>query len=175
MEALNFRLATPEDAAAIAQVHVASWRSTYRGIVPHPYLDLLDEGEFTERWKDWLVSEETVSLLVAEAGNRVCGFAAGGPIRKPISCYDGEVYAIYLMQPNQRKGIGRELFVRVAGVLAARGMQGLLVWVLRENPATEFYARLGGEVVAEETIEIGGATLPEIAYGWSDFAATISR
>lgn len=29
----RIRLAVPEDAAAIARVHVASWRSTYRGLL----------------------------------------------------------------------------------------------------------------------------------------------
>ena len=38
------------DAAAIARVHVASWRTTYRGLLPDEFLDSLDEGRYTERW-----------------------------------------------------------------------------------------------------------------------------
>ena len=36
------REATPEDARAIATVHVASWRTTYRGLLRDAYLDSLD-------------------------------------------------------------------------------------------------------------------------------------
>jgi hypothetical protein len=42
------RRAEPRDAAGIAHVHVASWRTTYRGIVPDSYLDALDEPERAE-------------------------------------------------------------------------------------------------------------------------------
>ena len=44
----------------------------------------------------------------------------------------------------------------------------LLVWVLAANPAVSFYEHLGGTLVAQKTIQIGGATLPEIALYWPD-------
>jgi hypothetical protein len=44
----------------------------------------------------------------------------------------------------------------------------MVVWVLKENPARGFYERMGGVKVGEQMIEIGGATLPEIAFGWAD-------
>ena len=45
-------------------------------------------------------------------------------------------------------------------------MQHILAWVLRDNPATFFYKSLGGEIVAEDTVEIGGVALQELAYAW---------
>jgi hypothetical protein len=40
---VSIRAATPDDAVAIAHVHVESWRTTYEGIVPGEYLAGLDE------------------------------------------------------------------------------------------------------------------------------------
>ena len=42
----------------------------------------------------------------------------------------------------------------------------MLVWVLEANPAARFYERLGAVPVTRQTIEIGGALLPELALGW---------
>jgi len=39
------RPATPEDARAIAEVHVASWRYAYRGLLPDDVLDRLSVEE----------------------------------------------------------------------------------------------------------------------------------
>ncbi len=44
----------------------------------------------------------------------------------------------------------------------------MLVWVLVDNPACQFYAALGGEIVHEQELTIGGKPLIEVAYGWVD-------
>ncbi len=44
----------------------------------------------------------------------------------------------------------------------------MLVRVLAENPARKFYEALGGQLLKAKPIEIGGATLDEVAYGWTD-------
>ena len=39
--------------------------------------------------------------------------------------------------------------------------------------ARRFYEALGGTVVGEQRIEIGGVTLVEVAYGWPDAGALL--
>jgi hypothetical protein len=38
---------------------------------------------------------------------------------------------------------------------------------LEQNPATTFYKHLGAVEVAQKRIEIGGASLQELALGWT--------
>jgi hypothetical protein len=45
--------------------------------------------------------------------------------------------------------------------------------VLKANPARGFYERMGGVLVAEQDIEIGGVMLPEVAYGWKDVSSLV--
>jgi GNAT superfamily N-acetyltransferase len=149
---------------------VTSWQATYPGIVPQPYIDSLGEEEFAGRWQKRIQDDASMSICVAEVDDVLCGFASAGPIRKPVSSYDGELYAIYLLPTGQRKGIGRELFAQIMERLASRGLKSLLVWTLSQNPAVGFYEYLGGERVTEDVIEIGGAALPEVSYGWSNLA-----
>ncbi len=83
----------------------------------------------------------------------------------------GEVYALYLLQEYRRHGIGRQLMRAAAQRLQLAGFRSLLVWVLRENPARHFYARLGGMPFREQDIDIGPHRLVEVAYVWEDIAA----
>jgi GNAT superfamily N-acetyltransferase len=165
---LKFRPAVLADAAAIAPVHIASWRAAYAGVVSQQHLDSLDESQFTERWQDWLTNETSATFCVVEIEGAICGFASAGPNRKVISIYDGELYSIYLQPEMQRKGIGRALFAHIAGELAARNLNHMLLWSLRDNLSNGFYERMGGVIVAEDACEIGGETLPTVAYGWTE-------
>jgi hypothetical protein len=42
----------------------------------------------------------------------------------------------------------------------------MLVWVLEQNPSVSFYERLGAVQIARKIINIGGADLQELAFGW---------
>lgn len=48
---MNIRLAVPEDADRIAQVHIASWRETYHGIIPTMYLKHLSHDKREQVWR----------------------------------------------------------------------------------------------------------------------------
>lgn len=172
---VTIRRAILADAHAIAEVHVASWRSTYRGLVPQAHLDGLSVERRETMWTSVLGDARTQTLVfVATADDgRIVGFAAGGPPQVPDStypAYTGELYAIYLLADHQGRGTGRQLVASLAHALATRGMTSLLVWVLEGNPACHFYAALGGVRAGEKPIDIGGATLTELAYGWPDSA-----
>jgi L-amino acid N-acyltransferase YncA len=164
---MTIREARLEDARAIAEVHLASWKTTYAGIIAQEYIDGLSAEDGAARWETWL-TEKTTTVFVAEDEAGIFGFAAGGTIMHPVDGYQGELGAIYLLASHQRKGAGAALVRRVAVELRRQGFTNMVVWVLRENPACRFYARMGGVKVAEQGIEIGGTTLPEIAFWWAD-------
>lgn len=160
------------DAAEIGKVHVESWRTTYRGIVPDRYLDAIDEDEWSERQRRNLTeAPDDVVSLVAEVEGQIVGWAVGGPNREPDLDYAGELYAIYLLPGYQRSGIGLGLTVAVARWLTDAGMESMAVWVLAKNhQARRFYEALGASYCQEREVEIGGADLAEVAYGWSDLS-----
>jgi len=167
---MQIREARVEDARAIAEVHLASWKTTYPGIIPQAYINGLKVENGVARWQVELNGKKA-SIFVAEDQRGVFGFAAGGAVIHPVDGYDGELGAIYLLASHQRKGAGTALVRSVAGQLRQRGFANLAVWVLRDNPACGFYQRMGGVQVAEQMIEIGGRALPEVAYGWPEIGA----
>jgi GNAT superfamily N-acetyltransferase len=164
---MRIRGAKIEDAAAIARVHVESWKMTYAGIVPQDYLDSLNVADRAAQWERH-VAGGAAAIFVAEDEGGVFGFAAGGRSLHPVADYSAELYAIYLLASHQGRRAGAALVEEIAGELWRRGFRKMVVWVLRENPACGFYRRLGGVQVGEQSIEIGGKALPEVAFGWAD-------
>lgn len=167
---VEIRDAGSADAAGIARVHVDTWRATYRGIVPDARLDGMSHAASAERWAGELASptEPGWFALVAVDEGQVVGFATGGRERTGHAEYRGEIGGIYILPEYQMQGIGRLLVAEAAGRLTDAGLDGLLIWVLRDNPSHGFYERLGGVCVSEKVIDIGGADLVEVAYGWPD-------
>lgn len=160
------RAAGLDDAPSIARVHVATWRTAYRGLLPEAFLASMTEAQYTERWKRGIADPSSrVYVVEDEAG--VVGFASGGRERAGENGYGGELYAIYVLDRAQRHGHGRELVRAVVAGLRDMGFHDMIIWVLRENePARKFYERLGGVYVRTQPITIGPALLQEVSYGW---------
>jgi GNAT superfamily N-acetyltransferase len=162
----SIRLAGVRDAAAIAHVHVQSWLTTYKGLVPEKYLASLNEAERTPLWQEWLTRD--ISVFVAEHEGRIVGFAGGGPICEPLAAYDAELYTMYLLEEVQGRGIGKGLLGAVGQALVRKDLTSMLTWVLEQNPAVCFYEKMGAVHLMSKQIEIGGASLSELALGWPD-------
>lgn len=167
---MYIRPARVADAAAIARVHVDTWRTTYKDLLPEDFLANLSYEQRERFWQNIVSNADSshrVYVAEDETGNLV-GFASGGPERTDNKDYRGEIYAIYVLQEYHRQGIGRKLANALVKRLMQAGMSSLLVWVLAENRSREFYERLGGEPVFEKTTTIGDTRVIEIGYGWRD-------
>ena len=163
------RKAELKDAVGIAKVHVDGWRTTYKGIVPDTYLDNLS---YENREQMWMSGIEQDNVYIAEdEDGRIVGFASGGKERTgKYDRYVGELYAIYLLEGQQGKGLGRKLVQTVVDDLKEKKLNSMLIWALKENPTCRFYEMLGGKQIDTAEIEIEGKKLSEIAYGWDDLA-----
>src|SRR5258708_3812636 len=102
------RPAEINDAAAIARVHVATWRTAYRGLLPDDFLASLSGAGLEERWRR-TVGESSDRVYVAENAQGVIGFASGGRERAGEVGYSGELYAIYVIREAEHQGHGRRL------------------------------------------------------------------
>ena len=166
------RAATQDDAGSISRVHIESWRTTYRGIVPNQFLADLNVEERAVRWREVLKSDPYI--FIAERDGQVIGFISGGTIREPLEECDAELFAIYLLAEVQGKGVGTALLMELAKRLEADGFQRMAVWVLEANASRGFYERSGAVRVTAKEIEIGGVLLPVAAYAWPSLKAVVA-
>lgn len=169
--------ATLEHARGIAQVHVESWRTTYKGIVADATLANMDVELGAQQWLARLADEQpgARTFVAIEDDGRVVGFAAGGPVRSQDLVTDAELYAIYLYKESQRNGIGTALLAEVARYLTERGFHSLGVWVLELNPSRMFYEVFGAELIAEKSLTRDGLTLKELGYRWHSLPNLVHR
>lgn len=133
---------------AIGLVHVRSWQVTYRGSFPQEFLDRLDPVQRGDRWRQFLEQGpgDSESVLVADVGRSVVGFANLGPSRDEHANGVGELRAIYLLPEYWGKGVGRDLMTAVLGTLADLGFEQATLWVLDRNTrARRFYEAAGWE------------------------------
>lgn len=171
---VQIRLAVPEDAPAVAKVHVETWKTTYRGIVPDVALDRMSvetdlAGNFGKNLQH--PPAEMNTFVAMTGGGRIVGFCiaepAGGPQDPPFT---GELGALYVLKDFQGQGIGRRLFAEGVRHLDFHKHPGMKLWVLEQNPACRFYEHLGGEVIAKKVRPTAGTDLAAVAYGWKDLA-----
>jgi ribosomal protein S18 acetylase RimI-like enzyme len=170
---LVVRAAGAADAEAIARVQRETWRTAYAGILPLDVITGIGERDATA-WQRRLASSSGESATwIAERAGKVIGFASCGPARGSVDGLDGEIYALYVLQSQQRRGVGRELVRACARHFVRHGIFGLYLWVLKANRARMFYETLGGEQVREKVERLGQHDFAEIAYGWHDLTALV--
>lgn len=141
---MKIRRAAPDDAPAIARVHVRSWQAAYRGLIADDFLDALQPRDRVSIYEFGAAADGETETIVAEAGGEIVGFAAFGPSRDADAAGAGELFALYLDPDRTGTGIGRELLLESRRRLAAAGFGDGVLWVLRGNEEAErFYAADG--------------------------------
>lgn len=165
---IEIRRAHAGDLPGIAAAHVATWRSTYAGVLPDEFLARLSAPQLLRQY-DYAI-RMGVGVFVAVDANPltepgVLGFATARRSRNP-SLAEGEVETLYVLDDWQNQGLGGRLLRAAGKHLAGQGCRSAYAWVLRENPAVYFYRRLGGKCVANGTVFIRGKDIPQTAYAW---------
>lgn len=159
------RQAEPADARAIARVHVATWRTAYRGQMPDDFLARLSVDERTERWTR-TIPLETVGTFVAENRGEIVGFVSAGAARESDSDRTGDVYSLYVLKRLAGQGIGSALLTEAEAWLRERGRVDARLWVLATNDrARAFYAARGwrDDGIEQEEVVLG-ARVREVRY-----------
>lgn len=173
---VQVRPADLQDAQAIAQVRVDSWRATYRSMIPDSYLDAMRVEDSTALWERILSAPQGANrmVFVAESEIGVIGFAAGMLLGEEKFGCNAELTGIYLKPEAQRMGLGRRLVRAVANACVERDASGMLVWVISANQGARlFYEKIGGELLIEQPFTWDGLDLQEAGYGWRQLGALV--
>jgi ribosomal protein S18 acetylase RimI-like enzyme len=150
------RAASLADAALIAGLHAASWRSTYRGQLPDAYLDHEVEAERLLHWRAVLADPRAGDLVLLYGE---VGFAA---VRGREPGFGALLDNLHVDPALRGGGIGAALLREVARRLAARGETAMHLWVFDANTRAQgFYRRHGAVEEGRRTVEFFGAQVPE--------------
>ncbi len=163
---IEVRPAIPEDADAVARVHVRSWQSAYRGLIAQEYLDSLDPEAWVGRYNFGQVGIGVPSTVVAVDGSTIRGLATTRLCRDTDLSDFGELSAIYVDPGYVRSGVGRLLITAARERLRAVGVTAAALWVLDGNVgARRFYERDDWAFDGtRRTRTWGGAPADEVRY-----------
>lgn len=134
---VTVRVAVPEDAEAIATVHVRAWQEAYAHLFPAAFLEALDPRDRLERWRR-IIDEPSVAVCVAEVDAAVVGWATAGPGREAEAVRPLELEGIYVLAGAHGSGAGQGLLDAVIGDRPA------FLWVAEHNPRAEAFYRRNG-------------------------------
>jgi GNAT superfamily N-acetyltransferase len=140
------RRAVPEDAPAVARVHVRSWQAAYRGLLPAEYLDTLRPEDRAASYDFAATDPRRPHTFVAVDGPEVLGFATTAPSRDPEFPGHGEVCALYVDPEKWGGGIGAALISAARARLFGQGFRNALLWVLAGNARADRFYRIDGWV-----------------------------
>jgi GNAT superfamily N-acetyltransferase len=164
------RPATLEDAARLAEIHIASWQAAYRDLLPADFLaGLSEERESrTAQWQDWLgIVSEHRKVLVGVDDEVIVGFAHVGPSGdKDLKASQvGELYAMYLDPAYYRQGWGSQLMDAVFAEMRESGFAEGALWVMTANDAgRSFYSSHGWEPDGRTADHCVGIEIPAVRY-----------
>jgi len=150
-DSLVIRAARSEDAAAMARIHVESWRETYRGQMADAVLD--DPGFIPRRERFWsaaLTDQRfaTHRCAVAELGGEMVGIAMAGPPQDADAAWPTHLYVLYVLRAAHGAGAGAGLLAAVTDLTETTAL-----WVADPNPrAQAFYRKLG--FVADGAVKV---------------------
>ncbi|MEF9978562.1 MAG: GNAT family N-acetyltransferase [Thermomonas sp.] len=155
----RIRRATPEDAAALAELGAATFIESFGQLyVPEDLQAFLDESHSVSAYAKVLANPD-YALWIAEKNGCAIGYAQAGPCGLPhadAQAADGELKRLYLLKGEQNGGVGRALFDQALAWLEREGPRPLWISVWSENHgAQRFYGRYGFEFAGEYDFIVG--------------------
>ena len=172
---------------ALAKLHVTSWRSTYRGIMPDKVINSLNYQRFEEKWEQLLSQNDpdVLTFMALDPEHGLLGFIRAGSNGTEDAPAPNEIYALNIAPRFQRRGVGtllmKEAFYQInkhahwrveAGIDAPEALcDSVFLWVLCANQKTRWFMKaLGGRQarLGEDTVD--KEKLPKVAYLWTDLS-----
>lgn len=165
MDAVHLRAAQATDARDLAVVHVETWRTAYRGLLPEALLSSMDVEERERKWRQILLEGGAVAM--AERGSQLLGFASYGRSRDDdASPGVGELSALYISPAEWGTGVGSALHDLATAALWSSGSAEATLWVLDGNArGRRFYEKSGwNNDGRSQTQERVGALVTKLRY-----------
>lgn len=154
---IQFRDASPSDAAALASLGARSFTETFGHLYTADNLAAFLVNHSEEKWRAELV-DPAFAVRIGEADGQAAAYAKLGPPSLPFEPRGNpiELRQFYVLGPWHGSGAARELMDWVLGEAKRRGAEELYLSVFVDNHrARRFYDRYGFEPVGRYDFMVG--------------------
>lgn len=170
------RAATPDDCGAIATLHADSWRTTYRHILAHDYLEHHVAEDRHDLWAarfgKYDQSMHHIAVATSDAQDQpggISGFVCVLLDEEPD--YGALLDNLHVAPNRHRQGIGRHLMAGAAHWIARMQPEWAMhLWVYEANAKSVlFYRSFGGQQVDHRVIVTpAGNRATVLRFEWRD-------
>ncbi|WP_017185130.1 GNAT family N-acetyltransferase [Alkalibacillus haloalkaliphilus] len=165
---MKIREANLSDASGIGKVHVNSWRTTYKGIVPDEYLNNMTYEKRAKLWEQNMSAQDQYIIVAESDSGQIVGFASGGKRETNVHENAGDLTSIYILEEFQGQGVGTQLMKEMFAYFRTVGYDTIFVEVLKSNETKFFYEAFGAVQHEAKTITIQGKELDLLIYKWTE-------
>jgi len=157
------REATARDVAALAALHVDTFRETHGG---GPGVSVREQ-----QWQRILGATGVTdfTFAVEDDSHQLVAFARGTLHDGGVPGYQGELNKIYVLRRVHGHGLGRALVYQVADRFLTQGVKSMLLFGDASSPSNGFYEHLGAVRLLSPEGDFHGA------YGWPDLGELLTR
>jgi GNAT superfamily N-acetyltransferase len=168
----TFRVARAEDCLAVAEVNIRSWQESFpdRALQADDLSIERRAAMFQRRF-----GANFYRMNVAEADGQVIGFVDVGAPRDTRWTCEAELYALYVLKPYQRHGVGQRLFELACEAVIDAGRHSMYLIALSDSPYRTFYERLGALHLASRPTDAVRGQDAHVIYAWPDLQQRRSR
>ena len=145
--------ATNQDYSLIQQIAHQTWPDTFAAILSAEQIAYMLEMMYSIPAITEQIEEKDYTFLLAKDEDKYLGFAAYELNYQGLA--KTKLHKIYILPEAQGKGLGKFFINRVAQIAQQNRNAVLSLNVNRNNPAINFYEKIGFIKVAEENIPIG--------------------
>jgi ribosomal protein S18 acetylase RimI-like enzyme len=139
--------------AVIAEIAEITWSATYSTLLTPDAMRYMLDTLYSHEELRRMMENGTQKFLIVKDNHGFQGFASYGVRKEDPAIY--KLHKIYVLPGNQGKGYGKLLMEEVKNQVGSRGGTMLDLNVNRQNPAQEFYKKLGFRIIRQEDVPIG--------------------
>jgi diamine N-acetyltransferase len=159
-DTVTIRRASPDDAAAAAEIGAATFVETFGHLYPPEDLRaFLEKSHSRENWSQTLSDPNRAIWLVEHESGRTIGFLVVGACKLPVPEMEanaGEIQQLYVYAEFHNLRLGSRLMSVGLEWLESQGRTPVYIGVWSENyGAHRFYGRYGFSKVGEYGFPVG--------------------
>ncbi|MDJ1501786.1 GNAT family N-acetyltransferase [Xanthocytophaga agilis] len=156
---IKIREATSNDFQTIQQIAHQTWPDTFGSILSKEQIAYMLDWMYSIPSLEEQITQKSHTFLLAEEEDTTFGYISYqlNYTNQPKV----KIHKIYILPSSQGKGVGKALFTQVEAIARSHSQQTLSLNVNRQNPAVQFYERIGFHVTGQENIDIGNGFLME--------------
>lgn len=158
MSAIAYRVASVQDAPALAAFAAGSFTATFGHLYPPEDLASFLAENYAEDLTREEIEDAAYCYWLAEREGAIVGYAMGGPVGLPVKHGSGdrELYRLYVAESVKGAGVADVLMQRAIVWAKLEGASDLWLSVWENNArAQAFYKRYGFEHVGEHKFMVG--------------------